>query len=120
MLQSSDKSSRPIESTAARGRWLIPGGLLQGPAEELADLFFQSAMVANAFLAFARLLRAEGFGGALACDEAGPAVIGTVEPGRFGFASATRFAAGAPGGGEAARQEREGDVEGALFLWHLS
>jgi len=54
---------------------------LESLAEQLADLFFQGAIVANAFFAFADLLGAEGFGGALGVDEARPAVVGTVEMG---------------------------------------
>ena len=86
----------------------------------MADLLFEGAIVANAFFAFAGLFRAEGFGGALGLDEAGPAVIGAVEFGRFCFASAVGFAAGAPGGGETAGEQREGDLEGDLFCLHMS
>src|SRR6266568_6329336 len=97
---------------------LIPGGLLEGFAEQLTDLLFEGAIIANAFFAFAGLNWAEGFGGALGLDEASPAVIGAVELGRFCFASAVRFAAGAAGGGEAAREQRESEVESDLFCLH--
>jgi len=106
---------------------LIPGGFFEGLANQLADLFFQGAVMGDAPLAFAGFLGGEGLGGAFSLQEAGPAVIGTVEPGRFGFAGAVGFAAGAAGGGEAAGQQREGDVEGdgfccrsALFCLHVS
>ncbi len=88
--------------------------------EQLGELFFQGAEVANAFFAFAGLCGAEGLGGALSLDETGPAEIGAVELGRFGFAGAVGFAAGAGGGGKAAGQEWEGDVEGEFFCWHVS
>src|SRR6266496_2712840 len=105
------------KSSALIWRRLIPGGLFEGLAQELADLLFQGAVVADAYFAFAGLLQAEGFGGALGLNETGPAVVGAVEFGRFGFASAIRFAAGALGGGEAAGQQWESDVESDLFCW---
>ena len=86
----------------------------------MADLLFQGAIVGDALAAFAGLLRGEGFGGALAGQEAGPAIVGAMELGRFGFAGAVGFAAGAAGGGEAAGQQREGDLEGDRFCWHWS
>ena len=107
-------------SAAGLGYGLIPGGVLEGLAEQLADLLFQGVIVANALFAFAGLRPGEGFGGALGLDEAGPAVIGTVELGRFCFAGAVGFAAGALGGGEAAGEHRESDVEDELFCLHLS
>jgi len=70
----------------------------------------------NAPFAFAGLFRGESFGGALSLQETRPAVIGAVELGWFGFAGAVRLAAGAPGGGEAAGQQWEGDLEGDVFL----
>ena len=82
----------------------------------MADSLFQGAIVADAPFAFAGLLRAEGFGGALSLEEASPAVIRAVELGRFCLASAVRFAAGALGGGEAAGEQRARDVESDLFL----
>ena len=51
-------------------------------------------------LAFFRLLLADGFGGALASDKAGPAIVGAVEFGGIGFASAVGLAALALGGGD--------------------
>ena len=106
---------------------LSPGGFFEGLAEQLVDLFFQGAIVANALAAFAGLFGGDGFGGAFSLEEARPAVIRAVELGRFGFAGAVGFAAGAACGGEAAGQQREGDVEGDcfccrsdLFCLHLS
>ena len=93
---------------------------MEGLAEQLADSLFQGAIVADAPFAFAGLLRAEGFGGAFSLEEASPAVVGAVELGRFCLASAVRFAAGALGGGEAAGEQRERDVESDLFCWHMS
>jgi len=94
---------------------LIPGGRFQGLPEQLAELLFQGAIVANAFFAFPGLFRAEGFGGAFSLKETGPAIIGAVELGRFGFAGAVGFAASAAGGGDAAGEQREGDLEGHFF-----
>jgi len=94
---------------------LIPGGLFEGLAEQLAELLFQGAVVAHAALAFAGLFGAEGPGGALALNEARPAIIRAVELGRFGFAGAVGFAAGAAGGGEAAGEQRQREVEGHFF-----
>ena len=85
---------------------------------QLIDLLFQSAKVANALLAFASLFRAKGLGGALALDEAGPAIVGTMEFRRLGFAGAIGFAAGALGGGEAAGQQRELGLKSDLFCFH--
>ena len=89
-------------------------------ADQLADLLFQGAIIANALSAFAGWFGGEGFGGASSLKEAGPAEIRAVELGRFGFADAVGFAAGAAGGGEAAREQRKGDVEGDLFCLHVS
>ena len=88
--------------------------------DQLGELFFQGAVVANAFFAFASLCGAEGLGGALSLDETGPTEIGPVEPGRFGFAGTVGLAAGAGGGGEAAWEQWEGDVESEFFCLHLS
>lgn len=91
---------------------------MEGLADQLADLFFQGAIVANALFAFAGLFRAEGFGGALSLEEAGPATIGAVELGRFCLARAVGFAAGALGGGEAAGEQWELGLErDLLFLY---
>ena len=81
----------------------------------MTELFFQGAVVAKAFFAFPGLFRAEGFGGAFSLKETGPAIIGAVELGRFGFAGAVGFAASAAGGGDAAGEQREGDLEGHFF-----
>jgi len=89
---------------------------LEGLADQLADLFFQGAVMGDALFAFAGLFGGEGFGGAFSLQETSPAVIGAVELGRFGFTGAVGFAAGAAGGGEAAGQQREGDAEGDVFL----
>ena len=94
---------------------LIPGGLLEGLADQLADLFFQGAVIGDALFAYAGFLRGEGFGGGLSLQEAGPAEVGAVELGWFGFAAAVGFAAGAAGGGDAAWEQREGDAEGDGF-----
>ena len=81
----------------------------------MADLFFQGAVMGDAPTTFAGLGGGEGFGGGFSLQEAGPAVIGAVELGRFGFAAAVGFAAGAAGGGDAAREQGEGDAEGEGF-----
>ena len=94
---------------------LSPGGVFEGLADQLADLFFQGAIIAKALTAFAGLFGGDRFGGAFSLQEAGPAEIGAVELGRFGFAGAIGFAAGAAGGGEAAGEQRQGDVEGDSF-----
>ena len=106
---------------------LIPGGFLEGLADQPADLVFQSTIIGDALSTFAGCLGGEGFGGAFSPQETGPAVIGAVELGRLGFAGAVGFAASATGGGEAAREQREGDLEGELFssrrelfCWHIS
>jgi hypothetical protein len=96
-------------------------------ADQLADLLFQGAVMGDAPAAFAGLSQGEGFGGGLSLQEACPAVIGAVELGRFGFAAAVGFAAGAAGGGDAAWEQGEGDAEGDgfcgesdLFCLHVS
>ena len=99
----------------ARSR-LMPGGLLEGLADQLADLFFEGAVMGDAFFAFASLCGGEGFSRASSLQETGPAVIGAMELGRFGFTGAVGFTAGAAGGGEAAGQQGEGDEEGEIFL----
>ena len=88
--------------------------------EQLLELLFQGVIVAEAFFAFAGLFGGEGFGSAFSLQEAGPAVIGTMELGWFGLAGAVGFAAGAASSGKAAGQQREGDVKGELFLLHVS
>jgi hypothetical protein len=93
----------------------VPGGVLEGLANQLLDLFFQGAEIGDAFAAFTGLFEGEGFGGAFSLQEAGPAVIWAVEFGRLGLAGAVGFAAGGAGGGEAAGQEREGDLESDVF-----
>ena len=102
------------------GSRLIPRGRLEGLNYQLMDLFFQGAIVGNSSLTFPSLCGGQSFGGAFSFAEAGPAVIGAVEFGRFGLAGAIGFAAGAAGGGEAAREEWEGDVESDLFWLHMS
>ena len=62
---------------------LSPGGVFEGLADQLADLFFQGAIIANALTAFAGLFGGDRFGGAFSLQEAGPAEIGAVELGRF-------------------------------------
>lgn len=99
---------------------LIPGCFFEGLADQLADLLFQGAIMANALSTFAGFFGGEGFGGAFSLEEAGPAVIRAVELGRFGFTGAVGFAAGAAGGGEAAGEQRERDLEGDLFCLHVS
>jgi len=93
----------------------------------LADLLFQGAVMGDASPAFAGLSGGEGFGSGLSRQEAGPAEVGAVEFGRFGFAATVGFAAGAAGSGDAAWEQREGDVEGDgfcgasdLFCLHVS
>jgi hypothetical protein len=93
-----------------------PGGFLEGLAEQLVDLLFQGAVMGDALAAFAGLFGGEGFSGAFSPEAAGPAIIRAVELGGPGFAGAVGFAAGAAGGGEAAGQQGQGDVEGHLFL----
>ena len=95
---------------------LIPGRVFEGLADQLVDLLFQGVVVANALSAFAGFLRGEGFGGAFSFQKAGPAVVRAVELGRFGFAGTVGFAAGGASGGEATGEQRQGDVEGDLFL----
>jgi hypothetical protein len=97
----------------------VPGSGLEGLADQLAKLFFQGPITGDALAAFAGLGRGESLGGAFSLQEAGPAVIGAVELGRVGLAGAAGFAAGAPGGGEAAGQEREGDLEGDFSCLHI-
>ena len=79
------------------------------------DLFFERAIVGNSSSAFPSLRGGESFGSSLSFQETGPAVIGAVQPGRFGLAGAIGFAAGAAGGGEAAGEQRQRDVEGGFF-----
>ena len=93
-------------------RW-VPGSLFEGLTDQVPDLFFQSTEVGDALAALARLFRGKGLGGAIAVKETGPAVVGAMEFGGFGFAGAVGLAAGGAGGGEAAGQQREGDLEGA-------
>ena len=100
---------------------------MDGLPDEPAELCLQGAVTADALAAFPGFCWGEGFSGAFPLEEAGPAIIGAVELGRFGFAGAVGFAASAGGGGETARQQREGDVEGEGFLrreaflcWHVS
>ena len=96
---------------------------MEGLADELADLLFQGAIVGDAPAAFARLFGGEGLGGAFALEKACPAIVGAMELGRFGFAGAVGFAAGAAGGGEAAGEQGESEVEGdgfGFFCLHVS
>ena len=95
---------------------MVPGGVLEGLADQLLDLFFQGAEMADTFAAFSGLLGSESLGGALTMEEAGPAVVRAVEFGGPGFAGAVGRAAGGEGGGEAAGQQRQGDLEGDNFL----
>lgn len=95
---------------------LAPGSRFEGLADQALDLLFQGTEVSDALAALARLFRSEGFGGAFALEEAGPAVVGAVEFGGLGFAGAVGFAAGGAGGGEAAGQERQGNLEREAFL----
>lgn len=94
---------------------LIPRGVFEGLADELADLLFQGSEIGDALFAFAGFLESEGFGGGLSLQEAGPAEVGAVELGGGGFAAAVGFAASAAGGGDAAWEQREGDAEGDSF-----
>jgi hypothetical protein len=104
---------------------LVPGSLLEGLADQVLDLLFQGTVIGDALAALAGLLGGEGFGGAFALEKAGPAVVRAVELGGLGFADAVGFAAGGAGGGKAAGQQRQGDLESegclvtsALFYRH--
>ena len=101
-------------------RGLIPGCLFESLTGQSLDLLLQPTIVANAFLALLSLFGGQGFGSALSLDEAGPAMIRAMEFGRFGFAGAVGFTAGALGGGEAAWQQGEAGLESNLFSFHLS
>jgi hypothetical protein len=92
-----------------------PGGFLEGLAEQLVDLLFQGAVMGDALAAFAGLFGGEGFSGAFSPEAAGPAIIRAVELGGPGFAGAVGFAAGAAGGGEAAGEQGQGDLEDDRF-----
>ena len=111
-----------VEAKGRVSRW-VPRGGFEGLADQLADLLFQGAVVDDAPATFAGLGGGEGLGGAFTIQEAGPAVIGAVELGRFSFAGTVGFAAGGADGGEAAGQEGQSDVEGDLswiFALHSS
>ena len=109
-----------LQKTLATWFWrgLIPGCLFESPTGQPLDLLLQPTIIANAFFAFLSLLGGEGLGGALSLDEAGPTMIGAMEFGRLGFAGAVGFAAGALGGGKAARQQGEAGLERNLFSFH--
>lgn len=87
--------------------------------EELAKLVLQGAKIADAFSAFQSLPGGQGLGGVLSLNDSGPTVIGAVEFGRLVFTGAVGLAAGAPGGGDAAREQRQTDGEGGSFMLHL-
>ena len=53
---------------------LVPGGVFESVADQLADLFFQGAIMGDAPFAFAGLFGGEGLGGGVSLQEAGPAV----------------------------------------------
>ena len=86
---------------------------------ELAHLLLQGTVITDSFLAFNGFGLTNCLGGSLSGDESSPTVIGAVEFGGFFFAGASGFATGALGGGNTARQERQADLEGALFRLHL-
>ena len=77
---------------------LIPRRIDQGVLGDLVELVQQSPIVLDPALAFFRLLLADGLGSALACDEARPTIVSTVEVCRTGFASTVGLAALAFGG----------------------
>jgi hypothetical protein len=74
-------------------------------------------VVLDAPLAFPGDLFAERLGRAFAPQEPGPAVIEPVELGRFAFAGAVGLAAGAGGGGDAARQQGSQDFQNDYFCF---
>ena len=88
-------------------------------SKELAYLFLQGPVVADAFLAFTGLALTDCLSGSFSGNGSSPAIIGAVEFRGFLFADAVGFAASALGGGNTARQERQADLEGALFRLHL-
>ena len=94
---------------------MVPGSGFEGLADQVLDLLFQGTEVGDALAALVRLFGGEGFGGAFTVEEAGPAVVRAVKFGGFGFAGAVGFAAGGAGGGEAAGEQGQGDVEGEPF-----
>ena len=63
------------------------------------------AIVFESLAAFLGLFLAQGDGGSFALGDAGPPIIGAVELRGVGFAGAVGLAAGAAGGGDAARQQ---------------
>ena len=73
--------------------------------EDLVDLALELAVVVDSALALLGLLLGQGFGRALALQEAGPAVINSVKFRRVGLAGAVGLATGTGSGGEAARQQ---------------
>jgi len=80
-------------------------------AQELLDLPLEKAIVFDAPLAFVGDRLADSFGRALAGDEAGPAIIDSVEFGWFLLAGAVGFATGAGGGGDASGQQWDRNLE---------
>ena len=68
-------------------------------------MVLQSVIVVDSPLAFFCLLLADGFGGALTSDKAGPTIVGAMEFGGIGFARAVGLAALAVGGGDRAGEK---------------
>ena len=81
----------------------------------MVNLLLQVAVVAYSFLAFTGFFFADRLCGSLSLYDSSPAVIGAVEFGRILFAGAIRFAAGALGGGDAARHEWQTHSKDCFF-----
>ena len=85
--------------------------------QDSLNLSLQTAVVFDPAPAFLSLLLAQGLGRSFAFQEPSPAIIDTVQLGRLHFARAMGFATGAPGGGDASRQQRKGDLEENNFVF---
>ena len=88
----------------------------QSLGQQFFDLLLEASVIFDPPLAFFGDWFADRFGGALALDEPRPAVVEAVKFGSFAFAGAMGLATGAPGGGDASRQQRDRNLEQNNFI----
>ena len=76
----------------------------------------EATIVSDASLAFPGRRLAECSSRSLAGDEAGPAIVNPMEPGRLVFASAVGLATGAGGRGDAAWEQGNRNFKNPYFV----